>query len=274
MFGAIPWVHQKFIGSSLTGFATNASKGNDDDGGRRGGAGLGMTGESDGQAGDGLYTVSSGRARAFQAAARHSSRVKRLRRVILIGAAAATAGITWYSWFHAPDMGDAHLSLDRLGISGDKITMEHPRMTGLRRDGKPYDVIAETGVQNPKDPNRTVLNRLNAKLYMADGSETRILGDEGIYDNVAQTLELSGNVRIKGANFTLSLRKMKMDFKANVFSSAEPVRLDLDNGWVEANGMTSSDSGERITFSGDVKSQFNKAAPPEPPAPEHKDSTP
>ena len=75
-------------------------------------------------------------------------------------------------------------------------------------------------------------------------AETRILGDDGIYDATAQTLDLSGNVRIKGANFALPLRKMKMDFKANVFSSDEPVRLELDNGWVEADGMTSSDNGE------------------------------
>ncbi len=215
------------------------------------------------------------------AAPRRSGRRRAIARVskgcagpILIGAAAATGGIIWYSYFHAQNIGDAHLSLDSLGISSDKITMAHPRMTGLRRDGKPYDVIAETGVQSPKDPNRTVLTKLNAKLYMADGSETRILGDEGVYDNAAQTLDLSGNVRIKGANFTLSLRKMKMDFKANVFTSAEPVRLDLDNGWVEANGMNSSDSGETITFSGDVKSQFDQAAQQQPPAPEHKDLTP
>ncbi len=233
-----------------------------------------MTGEGDGQVGEGLYAVSPGRARAFTAAARHSARVKRLRRAILIGAAAVTAGILWYSYFRAKDMGDAHLSLDRRGISNDKITMAHPRLTGLRRDGKPYDVIAETGVQSPKDPNRTVLTRLNAKLYMADGSETRILGDEGVYNNAAQTLDLSGNVRIKGSNFILSLRKMRMDFKANVFSSAEPVRLDLDSGWVEANSMTSSDNGETITCSGDVKSQFSQAAQQEQPAPDHNDSTP
>jgi lipopolysaccharide export system protein LptC len=274
MIGAIPWVRQRFIGSLLTGFATNSSKGKADDGGRRGDAGQDMTSEGDGHIGEGLYAVSPGRARAFQAAARHSARVKWLRRGILIGAAVTTLGLVWYSYFRAEHMGGARLSLDSLGISSDKITMEHPRMTGLRRDGKPYDVIAESGVQNPKNPNRTVLTRLNAKLYMADGSETRILGDNGVYDNGAQTLDLSGNVRIKGANFTLSLRTMKMDFKSNVFTSSEPVRLDIDNGWVEANGMTSSDNGETITFSGDVKSQFNQAAQPEPPAPEQKDSTP
>ena len=54
----------------------------------------------------------------------------RLRRAILIGAAAATIGVVWYSWFRAQDMGEVHLSLESLGISSDKITMAHPRMTG------------------------------------------------------------------------------------------------------------------------------------------------
>ncbi|MGO8737341.1 LPS export ABC transporter periplasmic protein LptC [Rhodoblastus sp.] len=233
-----------------------------------------MTREDDGRTGEDLYAASPRRVGAFREAARHSARVRTLRRAILIGAAAATFGLVWYSWFRAENMGEVHLSLESLGISSDKITMAHPRMTGLRRDGKPYDVIAETGVQSPKNPNRTVLTKLNAKLYMADGGETRILGDAGVYDSAAQTLALSGNVRIKGTNFTLSLRKMKMDFKANIFSSDEPVRLELDNGWVEANGMASSDNGDEITFSGDVKSQFSRPAQPQPPAPELKESTP
>ncbi len=85
-----------------------------------------MTSEGDGRIGEDFYDASPGRARAFRAAARHSARVKGLRRAILIGAAAATAGLLWYSWFRAKDLGDAHLSLDRLGISSDKITMAHP----------------------------------------------------------------------------------------------------------------------------------------------------
>ncbi len=248
--------------------------GNANDDGRRGDAGNNMTGEADRRIGDGLPSVSPERARAFRAAARHSGRVRRLRRAIPIAAAAAIIGVIWYSYFRAQDMGEVHLSLDRLGISSDKITMSHPRLTGMRRDGKPYDVVAETGVQSPGDPSRTILTKLDATLDMADGSRTRILGDDGIYDATAQTLDLSGNVRIKGANFVLLLRRMKMDFKANVFDSAEPVRLELDNGWIEADGMTSADNGETITFSGDVTSQFTQSEQPEQTAPEHKDPTP
>jgi lipopolysaccharide export system protein LptC len=233
-----------------------------------------MTSEGDGHFGDGFYPASPGRDRAFRAAARHSARVKWLRRAILIGAAVTSGGIFWYSYFGARDLDNVHLSLARFGISADKITMEHPRLTGLRRDGKPYDVTAETGVQSPRDPSLTVLTKLDAKLYMADGGETRILGDRGIYDSTAQTLDLSGNVRIKGANFVLSLRKMKMNFKTSVFSSAEPVRLDLDNGWVEAEGMRSNENGEMITFTGDVKSQFTQSARQAQTAPAQKDSTP
>jgi lipopolysaccharide export system protein LptC len=248
--------------------------GNANDDGRRGGAGQDMTGEADRRVGEDSPSVAPARARAFRAAARHSARVRWLRRAIPIGAAAATLGLIWFSWFRSQDAGETHLSLDRLGISSDKITMAHPRLTGMRRDGKPYDVVAETGVQSPGDPNRTVLTKLNATLDMADGTRTHILGDDGVYDATAQTLDLSGDVRIKGANFVLLLRRMKMDFKANVFSSGEPVRLELDNGWIEADGMNSADNGEKITFSGDVKSQFTQSEQQQQTAPEHKDPTP
>jgi lipopolysaccharide export system protein LptC len=232
----------------------------------------GMAGEGDRQIDDGFSPASSRRARAFRAAARHSALVKWLRRAILIGAVGATVGIVWYSYFRTEDMENFHLSLDRFGISGDKITMEHPRLTGLRRDGKPYDVTAESGVQNPKDPTRTVLNKLDAKLRMADDSETQILGDTGTYDSTAQVLNLSGNVRIKGANFVLSLRSATMNFKTNIFHSDEPVRLDFADGWVSADHLLSAENGEQITFSGDVKSEFTQPPQQAPGAPQ-KDST-
>jgi lipopolysaccharide export system protein LptC len=214
--------------------------------------------ERSGQVGDGPNAVSPARARAFQAAARHSMRVRWLRRGILIGAAAASLGLVWYSWFRAQDIGDLHFSLESFGISGDKITMEHPRLTGVRRDGKPYDVTAESGVQSPKDPTRTVLTRLNAKLRMADDSDTHITGDGGTYDSNTQVLDLAGNVHIKGVNFDLAMRSASMNFKTNIFGSTEPVRLDFNNGWIEADTLSSTENGVEITFQGNVRSQFTQ----------------
>jgi lipopolysaccharide export system protein LptC len=199
-----------------------------------------------------------GRARAFTSAARHSARVRWLRRLILGGAAVTTVGVIGYSWLRPLDQGDTHFSLEGIGVTGDKVTMAHPRMTGVRRDGRPYEVIAESGVQNPRDPSRTTLYKLDALLHMSDDGQTRILGDTGIYDSNAQTLDLDGHVHIKGASYDLAMLSASMNFKTNALSSKTPVRLDMDSGWVLADAMTMTSNGEQITFSGNVQSQFKQ----------------
>ncbi len=201
-----------------------------------------------------------GRSRAFRSAARHSARVKWLRRLILGGAALLSVGVVWFSYFRTIDVGDAHFSLSSIGISGDKVTMEHPKLTGVRRDGRPYEVTADTGVQNPHNPNRTDLTRLDARLHLSDDGETRVLGDHGLYDSVTQSLDLSGNVRIKGVNFDLTMQTASMNFKTSALSSKDPVRLTFDGGWVSSNKMTMADNGAQITFIGNVQSQFKQAA--------------
>ena len=144
--------------------------------------------------------------------------------------------------------------------------MEHPVLTGVRRDGKPYEVVADSGVQNPHDPSRTGLTRLNARLRLADDSEMRVLGDTGFYDSNTQLLDLLGNVHIKGATYDLAMKSAAMNFKTNALTSKEPVRLDFSDGWVSADSLTMADNGVQITFLGNVQSQFrqaeDKAAPP------------
>ena len=218
------------------------------------------------------FSSASGRTRAFTSAARHSARVKWLRRLIFGGAALATVGVVGYSWFRPLVQGDTHFSLEGIGISSDKVTMEHPRMTGVRRDGRPFEVIADSGVQNPRDPNRTTLYKLNARLHMSDSGETRILGDTGLYDSNGQTLDLDGNVHIKGVNYDLAMQSASMNFKTNAMNSKTPVRLDMESGWVQADSMTMSDNGEQITFHGNVQSQFKQEPDDGAAAPDRKDN--
>ncbi len=209
----------------------------------------------------GFPRAAPGRSRAFRSAARHSARVKWLRRLILGGAALLSLGVVWFSWFRTLDVGGgAHVSLESIGISGDKVTMEHPKLTGVRRDGRPYEVTADSGVQNPHDPNRTDLTRLDARLHLSDDGETRVLGDHGLYDSGAQSLDLSGHVRIKGVNFDLAMQSATMNFKTNALSSKQPVRLTFGGGWVNSDAMSMADNGAEITFTGKVQSQFNQAA--------------
>jgi lipopolysaccharide export system protein LptC len=218
------------------------------------------------------FSRAPGRTRAFTAASRHSARVKWLRWLILGGAVLATVGLVGYSWFRPLVQGDTHFSLEGIGISSDKVTMEHPKMTGVRRDGRPYEVIADSGVQNPRDPSRTTLYKLDARLHMSDNGVTRILGDTGLYDSNLQTLDLDGHVHIKGVNYDLAMQTASMNFKTNAMISKTPVQLDMDNGWIKADSMTMSDNGEQITFHGNVQSQFKQEPDDAAPAPDRKDN--
>jgi lipopolysaccharide export system protein LptC len=212
-----------------------------------------------GLAGDGQPTPP--RQQAFRAAARHTRRVKLLRRSIVGVAVFAGVSIFLISYFHTPDLPGSHLQLDHLGLSGDKITMENPKLTGVRRDGRPFEVTAQSGTQNPHEPSRMELNVLDAKIRMTDDGDTRIVGDHGTYDSNAQTLLLAGHVRITSGAYKLTMQRALMNFKSNSMYSNDPVSLTFGDGWVNANSMIMSDNGAQLSFVGNVQSTFQQDAP-------------
>ena len=219
-----------------------------------------MRADGRGQFNDGLPRAPEFRAKAFADAARHSARVKTLRQAMIGGAGLACFVLFAWTFLKPSGTPGAHLSLEKLGLSGDKVTMEHPKMTGVRRDGRPYEVTAEAGVQHPREPNRMELSKLDAKMRLSDDGETRITGDAGIYDSGAQSLDLAGNVHIISAGYDLAMQNAKMDFKTNAMFSQKPVQLTFKDGWVHADSMNMADNGAQITFIGNVQSQFNQAA--------------
>ncbi len=186
------------------------------------------------------------------------------------GAALVMALLIGISYFRSSDAPGAHLQLDSLGLSGDKITMEHPHLTGVRRDGRPFEVTAASGVQNPRDPGHMELIALDAIMRLNDEGATHVVGDKGLYDSNGQTLDLSGHVRIKSGDMDLAMNRAFMNFKTNAMNSNEPVHLTFSDGWITANGMTMSDNGAQISFIGNVQSSFQQKTEPDASAPERK----
>jgi lipopolysaccharide export system protein LptC len=222
----------------------------------------GSPGQASGQNASGQVSVApaaTGRTRAFRSAASHSQLVVWLRRLILGGAAAAVVGLGWAAFFRPLDVDGAHVSVDGIGLSGDKVTMERPKMTGIRRDGRPYEVSARSGIQNPHKPDEMELIDLDARLRLSDDGQTRVLGDHGLYNSVAQTLDLTGHVHIKGVNYDLGMQSAAMNFKSGGLVSNEPVKVLLSDGWVNADSMVMADNGAKITFTGNVQSSFKAA---------------
>ena len=60
------------------------------------------------------------------------------------------------------------VDMGNLVVSGTKITMESPHLSGFSPDQRPYEVWAKTATQDLTDPDHVDLKTLRAKVLMED----------------------------------------------------------------------------------------------------------
>lgn len=195
---------------------------------------------------------------AFRRAARHSARVRWMRAGLLVGAILLALGVTSYALldpFRA--VLPAGASIDSAGLSGSRVTMGHPTMSGFRKDGQPYDFKAETAVQDLKAPSLLQLNKLDAHVTMSDGV-AHIEADVGMYDTSKELMDLTGNIHITSSNGAdIRMRSAHIEFNGGNVSSKEPVSVRMTTGNVTADAMHMTGNGADITFDGHVHSVMN-----------------
>ncbi len=200
------------------------------------------------------------RALAFREAGRHSGRVRLLRRVILLGAAGLAAIVLVFSFFDPFSKLPQNLSISQATLSGTRVTMDLPKLNGYRRDGRPYEVRARSGVQDVRTPKIIELNELEAKLETAEKTTVLVVAPTGVFDSGADRMSLtsqstSGGVRITSSSgYDIVLRTADIDFKKGAMTSSDPVTVKMTNGSVYADGLDISDNGAIVSFLGNVKS--------------------
>ena len=198
---------------------------------------------------------------AFRAAGRHTARVRFLRRAIVLGAVLGVSGIAIVAIFNPFRHLPGAVSVSGVGVSGTKITMDNPKISGVQQGGGPYEIRAKAGIQDITTPSLVDLRGVDAKVGMADATTTHILSARGLYDSKADTMALSGDVKIANTSgYTLNMKSALMNFHEGVLSSHERLRVDLKGGMVSADDMTISNNGHVIAFRGNVASTFD---PPE-----------
>jgi lipopolysaccharide export system protein LptC len=212
-----------------------------------------------GLARDGVLTPD--RARAYAQARRHSWRVRTLKLAIPVGALVASALVV-AATLYKPFGDIAGLSLGSLSFSGTKIAMENPKLTGFRKDSRPYEVTAKAAFQDVRKPALIELKDMNAKVTAdAAGTVVNLVASAGLFDTSKEFLELTQDIRIttsKGDEVTL--RSASIDMKSGTVVSREPVRITTPTGTIEAEGVEVSDNGRTVSFQGRVRTQFSRAA--------------
>ena len=185
------------------------------------------------------------RSGAYAKAKRHSSRVRLLKLAIPIGALAA-GGLVLAATVFKPFGDLPGLSLGTVSLSGTKIAMENPRLTGFRKDNRPYEVTAKAAFQDVRRPGLIELKDVNGKLATdAAGTVANLVSSTALFDTAKELLELSEAIRITTSRGEeVLLRSASVDIKAGTVVSGEPVKITTQNGTIEA----ASEPGKGTTF--------------------------
>jgi lipopolysaccharide export system protein LptC len=190
------------------------------------------------------------REHAFAKAKRRSGRVRLLRLAILIGGLGTVAATLVVAFFNPFATKLGALSFNALSVEGTKLA-------GFRSDGQPYLLTAERALQDVKQPTMVQLQKVDGEIGTAGGEATHLSADAGVYDNLAEHMELSENVRIKNGRFTVLLRSARFDFKSGVYGSDERVEVQGGDGTtIFADRASALNHGQELTFEGHVRTNI------------------
>ena len=214
----------------------------------------------------------------FAVAARHSRMVRILRVAVPAAVILSMLAIVLTSIFNPFRMLLPKLPIEmgNLVVSGTKITMESPHMSGYTPDQRPYEVWAKTATQDITDPDRVDLKTLRAKVLMEDQTTTVILDAlNGLMDNKQQTLDLHKDIYLQSSTgYEAWLSQAFVDMAKGTVNSDEHVDVKMLNGTVSSDRLRITGGGEVVRFEGNVVMNLDHlnddtASPaPAPPPPE------
>jgi lipopolysaccharide export system protein LptC len=209
----------------------------------------------------------------FAIAARHSRLVRVLRVAVPAVVALAMGGVIAISIFNPfrALMKQLPVDIDNLVVSGSKITMESPHLSGFSPDQRPYELWAKTATQDLTDPDHVELKTLRAKIVQEDRSTVTLDARTGLFDTKTQLLDLRKDIFLQSSTgYEARLSQALLDIGKGTVTSEEPVDVKLLNGTLTADRLRITEKGELIRFEGNVKmnlimdSPEPTAAEPEP----------
>ena len=228
-----------------------------------------ITARTDPKTAHSYWTTSRGNSgRAFRAARRHSRVVRVLRIAIPVAVLLGLTGISLITYFNPLRMlTTLPIDISDLVVSGTKVTMEQPRLSGFTRDARAYEFTADAAAQDLTKPDIIQLRNIHAKVEMQDKSTMEMTAVTGIYDTKGETLRLERNILLSSSTgYKGRLSEAMVDVRKGNVVSNQPVELEMLQGTLNANRLEIVDSGDLVRFLGGVSMvmMLNDTAVPKP----------
>lgn len=203
------------------------------------------------------------RRRAHGRARRHSAQVRTLRRVIPVAAGLSVLGLLGVVLWGPLAGSLPNVEVGPISVSGTKVTMESPRLSGFRKGERGYEVTASAAQQDVRKPSIIELQAMKGHVATDDrGGRAYLQAQGGVFDSTRESLSLQQDIRLwtdKGEEIRLSVATV--DFKAGSVRSSEPVAVTVPAGSITADSLDVVENGRVISFVGRVQAVFHGEEP-------------
>jgi lipopolysaccharide export system protein LptC len=155
------------------------------------------------------------------------------------------------------------INIGDLVVSGTKITMERPHLSGFTHDARAYEFSADAAAQDLTEPDIVELHNIHAKVEMQDKSTLQMTAVTGIYNNKSETLKLDRDIQLDSSTgYAGHLSEAMVDIRKGNVVSNKPVQVKLLQGTLDANRLEIVNSGDLVRFGGgvDMTVMLNKPA--------------
>ena len=194
------------------------------------------------------------RERMFRRARRHSRVVRLMRFGLPVVALLGVSAYMTVQWLD-PLMALSRLpTVKKIGVSGTRITMDTPRLSGFTRDKRAYDLTAAAAAQDLTQPHFMELQEIRASFDLEDQSRVTVTADTGAFDSRSEALTLKQKVRIVSSMGTeVRMRQAQFDLRSGVVTSNDPVEVHMPQGRLDAQQVEVREGGDIISFRGGVR---------------------
>jgi lipopolysaccharide export system protein LptC len=184
---------------------------------------------------------------AFDAARRHSSRVRWVKIVLPVLALVAVA-VFWGSAQFIPTDLATIARLSGIDAASESIVMEKPHISGFEGTRQAYDVMADRAVQSLNDPKVVTFDDIDAHIGLDAAGTASLDASTGVYDGNHNTLVLTEGIATTTDGYWASFRQAAIDLGEGSLVSEGPIEIRTSEGTIRANGLQVSERGKRITF--------------------------
>ncbi len=188
-------------------------------------------------------------ARRFRAAARNSRRVRLLRIGIPVAVVIGGLVLALATWLNPLRMlSRLPISVGDVVVSGTKIKMANPKLSGFTRNSRRYDLTAGAAAQDLTRPGIIELQDVTAVVEMEENSTMKLSAMIGLLDTKKELLTLQRDIVVTSSNYEGYFDEAAIDTRTGNVVSEKPVRLKMLNGTVNANRFELVQNGDLIRF--------------------------